>query len=110
MEPLGQAGTTITRVLSVTRSCTRYDSSRVSSDRTGVISALPILSALLFANSILISDLRPCLPNALKKNTSALIYSCLVVPLIPMAFVGTLLGNILFIVYCESTSTSKTDR
>ena len=62
-------------------------------------SSLPTLFILLFATAFILCDLQPYLPPALRSRTGMQGFAIVVVPLVPIGFVGALIGSFLLVTY-----------
>ena len=73
----------------------------------GVVSSLPTVLLLLFATSLFLCEVQPCLPPTLRSNIAMQGFAVVVAPLIPVGFIGALVGSFLLVTYSESPRGSQ---
>lgn len=66
-----------------------------------MVSAVPTMLLLLAVTSLILTDLRPCLPSFFRSMVSTQLYAILWVPLIPATGILSALGSFLGVEYRE---------
>ncbi|RXK40644.1 hypothetical protein M231_02101 [Tremella mesenterica] len=65
----------------------------------GIVSSLPALSFLMFATALYVGEIRGQLPEVWKSSVATHAFGVLILPLVPISFVGALLGGVLLVQY-----------
>ncbi|ORX41104.1 hypothetical protein BD324DRAFT_647999 [Kockovaella imperatae] len=74
-------------------------STQATDTALGVASSLPTLALLLFTTALYLCEVQPCLPPALQSRTVMQGFALLIAPLVPIGFVGALIGSFLLVSY-----------